>query len=96
MQDQMNEMVSKVRRGIISPDDGSRIVHGCAAMLGLQLAESLPETALIVTGMRKKVSKEEMMAAFKEFGEIKNAAVSSNARGFGKSDNNDDRKDASI
>jgi len=83
MQVQMNEMVSKVRRGIISPDDGSRIVHGCAAMLGLQLAESLPETALIVTGMRKKVSKKEMMAAFKEFGEIKNAAVSSNARGFG-------------
>ena len=65
------------------PEDASRTIHGSAAMLGLQLAENLPETVLIVTGMRKQVTKEHVIKAFKEFGEIENAGVSSNKRGFG-------------
>ncbi len=84
MQEGLNDMVSKVRRGILAPEDGSRIVHGSAAMLGLQLAESLPETTLIVSGMRKIVSKKDMIDAFSEFGELESAAVSSNSRGFGE------------
>ena len=83
MQKTLNEMVLKVRRGIVSPEDASRTIHGSAAMLGLQLAENIPETTLIVTGMRKQVTKEHVCAAFKEFGEIESAAVSSKARGFG-------------
>jgi hypothetical protein len=83
MQETLNEMVSKVRRGVMTPDDASRTIHGSAAMLGLQLAENLPETALIVTGMRKQVTKEHIVKAFKEFGEIESAAVSSKERGFG-------------
>ncbi len=83
MQETLNDMVSKVRRGMMSPEDASRTIHESAAMLGLQLAENLPETVLIVTGMRKQVSKEHVIAAFKEFGDIDNAGVSSNMRGFG-------------
>lgn len=83
MQETLNEMVSKVRRGIVSPEDASRTIHLSAAMLGLQLAESLPETTLIVTGMRKQVTKEHVIKAFREFGEIESAAVSSKQRGFG-------------
>ena len=85
MQESLNKMVAIVHQGCISPEDASRAIHGCAAMLGLQLAENIPETTLIVTGMRKSVTKEDVQEAFKKFGEIENTAVSSNKRGFGKS-----------
>lgn len=84
MQESLNKMVSYVRHGIVSPEAASRTIHGCAALLGLQLAEDLPETTLIITGMRKSVSRKDVEEAFKGFGEIKSAAVSSNRRGFGK------------
>lgn len=84
MQESLNKMVASVRHGIISPEDASRTIHGCAALLGLQLAEDLPETTLIITGMRKSVSRQDVEDAFKKFGDIENAAVSSNRRGFGK------------
>jgi hypothetical protein len=83
MQGTLNDMVSNVRRGIISSDDGSRIIHGAAAILGLQLEANIPETTLIVTGMRKKATRKDMVEAFKEFGDIEDSAVSSNSRGFG-------------
>ena len=83
MQGTLNDMVSNVLRGIMSSDDGSRIIHGAAAILGLQLEANIPETTLIVTGMRKKATRKDMVEAFKEFGDIEDAAVSSNSRGFG-------------
>ena len=84
MQESLNQMVASVRRGDITPEDASRIIHGCAALLGLQLAEDIPETTLIVTGMRKSASRDDFIAGFKKFGEIDSAALSSNQRGFGK------------
>ena len=84
MQETLNKMVASVRHGFIAPEEASRTIHGSAAMLGLQLAENIPETSLIVTGMRKMVTRKEMIEAFREFGEIEDAAVSPNARGFGK------------
>lgn len=83
MQETLNKMVASVRHGIIAPEEASRTIHECAAMLGLQLVEDIPETALIVTGMRKMVERRDVIDAFKEFGEIEDAAVSPNARGFG-------------
>jgi len=83
MQQKLNKMVATVRQGAIGPQDASRIIHGSAAMLGLELAEDVPETALVVTGMRMKVSKRDVYEAFEKFGEIDGVAVSSNARGFG-------------
>mmetsp|Transcript_30148 Transcript_30148/g.66295 ORF Transcript_30148/g.66295 Transcript_30148/m.66295 type:complete len:1079 (+) Transcript_30148:95-3331(+) len=83
MQETLNRMVASVRHGVISPEDASRTIHECAAMLRLELAEKIPETALIITGMRKMVEGDDVIDAFKEFGEIEDAAVSPNARGFG-------------
>ena len=83
MQENLNKMVSTVLKGVIEPEDASRIIHGCAAMLGLELAEDVPETTLIVTGMRMRVSKKDVYEAFEVFGDIEDVAVSSNARGFG-------------
>ena len=83
MQETLNKMVSSVRHGALGPDLASQTIHECAAMLGLQLAAELDETSLIVTGMRKTATKLDLMAGFSEFGEINDASVSSNARGFG-------------
>jgi len=83
MQEKLNLMVANVRHGIVSPEDASRTIHGCAALLGLQLEEDIPETTLIITGMIKSVSRDDVIEAFKKFGEIDNAAVSSEKRGFG-------------
>jgi hypothetical protein len=85
MQESLNKMVSSVRYGAVSPGDASRVIHGCAALLGLQLAEDIPETTLIITGMRKSVTRKDVEEAFTKFGEIDGASVSSNQRGFGKS-----------
>jgi len=85
MQDLLNRMVATVRYNIIAPEKGSRAIHGAAAMLGLQLAGDLPETAILVSGMRHKAQKKDVIEAFKEFGEIEDAAVAPNSKGFGKS-----------
>lgn len=84
MQDIMNKMVSAVRYNLIGPDDASRTIHGCAALLGMGLAEDLPESAIIITGMPKTVTdRNTLIATFRQFGEIDNAAMASKARGFG-------------
>jgi len=83
MQDILNRMVATVRHNVIAPERGSTAIHGAAAMLGLQLAGELPETAILVSGMRHKVQKEDLYAAFSEFGEIEGCAVAPNAKGFG-------------
>lgn len=84
MQETLNKMVSSVRQGVLGPDDASRTIHECAALLGLQLATEIPVTTLIVTGMRKTVSAQDMIDAFCEFGQISEAAVAPNKRDFGK------------
>jgi len=83
LQQRLNKMVATVRQGSIGPQDASKIIHGVAKMLGLKLVEDVPETALLVTDMRMKVSKRDVYEAFEEFGEIEDVAVSSNASGFG-------------
>jgi len=83
MQDTLNKMVASVRHGVIGPDQASRAIHECGALLGLQLAEEIPTDTLIITGMRKTVKKEDVRKAFAEFGEIEDAAVSAFERGFG-------------
>jgi hypothetical protein len=84
MQSLLNRMVATVRYNYIPPEKGSRAIHGAAAMLGLQLAGDLPETAILVSGMRHKAEKKDLIEAFKVFGEIEEAAVAPNFRGFGK------------
>lgn len=83
MQDTLNKMVASVRHGVLGPDEASRSIHECAALLGLQLATEIPVTTLIVSGMRKTVTAADMIDVFSEFGEIMEAAVASNQRGFG-------------
>lgn len=84
MQETLNKMVASVRHGVLGPEEASRSIHECAALLGLQLATEIPVTTLIITGMRKTVTADDLVEAFAEFGDISEAAVASNQRGFGK------------
>lgn len=82
----MNKMLKTVQHDIISDDDATRTIHNCAAMLGLSnvnIAEDIPETALIITGMRKTVTTDDVILSFQEFGDIRHAAVAPKSRGFG-------------
>jgi hypothetical protein len=84
MQTMLNKMVSTVRKGMVIPEDASRTIHECAALLGLQLANQLPLTTIIVSGMQKNTSTADFYLAFKDFGAIEGIAVASKNRGFGK------------
>jgi hypothetical protein len=83
MQTMLNKMVSSVRKGLVDPEDASRTIHECAALLGLQLANQLPVTTIIVSGMQKTTSTADFYLAFKDFGAIETIAVASKQRGFG-------------
>lgn len=83
LQGVLDQMVLTVRRGHMSPEDASRAIHGCALLLGLELAENYPKVTLIVTGMRKQVTNKHLIDTFEKFGEIESAGVSTNNRGFG-------------
>jgi len=83
----LNRMVITVRRGMISPADGTRSIHCCAVMLGLQLEKDLPKNVLLVHGMRKtsdlSLGRSYLVETFKEFGTIEGAAIAPSNRGFG-------------
>jgi hypothetical protein len=83
MQEMLNKMVASVRCGVLEADDASRTIHEAAALLGLQLANDLPMTTVVISGMRKTVEASEVVEALREFGDIDNAAVASGKRGFG-------------
>jgi len=83
MQDTLNKMVASVRHGVLGPDDASRTIHECAALLGLQLAADIPVTTVVISGMRKKATAEDIVDTFSEFGSVSTAAVAPNERGFG-------------
>jgi hypothetical protein len=83
MQEMLNKMVTCVRFGVIEASEASLTIHESAALLGLQLANELPMTTVIISGMRKTVSQSHIIKALREFGEIDVAAVASGQRGFG-------------
>ena len=72
---------------MISPTDGTRAIHCCAAMLGLQLEKDLPNNVLLVHGMRKtqnpSLGRSYLVDAFTPFGAIEGASIAPSNRGFG-------------
>ena len=76
-------MVTSVRFGVVQAEDASRTIHESAALLELQLANELPMTTVIISGMRKTADASHMMSVLREFGDIDVAAVASRQKGFG-------------
>lgn len=81
-------MVITVRKGMVRPEDGTRAIHCCAAMLGIPLEQDLPNNVLLVYGMRKTSDinhgRSHLIEAFKQFGDIKSAGINPKNKGFGK------------
>lgn len=83
LQETLDKMVIYVRYSILKPEDATRTLHGCAALLGWPLENDIPRTTLIVTGLRKTAEKKVLYQSFSEFGEIVGVAVALKQRGFG-------------
>ena len=84
MQEMLNKMVTSVRQGLMGPDDASRTIHECAALLNLQLVNPLVKDTIVLSGMRKTVRANDVIRTFRRFGPIESAAVASNQRGYGE------------
>ena len=82
MQELLNKMVTSVRQGFVDPEVASRSIHECAHLLGLELANKLPSETLLLTGMQKTTTAEDVLMTFRVFGPVEEAAVA-NQRGFG-------------
>ena len=86
-QEILNKIVISVMFGMTSPIQGATTVHACATILGLDLLQQLPQTTLVITGMRKTNDLSQghnfIVKAFKIFGKIEEAAIAPNNRGFG-------------
>jgi len=86
-QDVLNRIVVTTMLGMINPLQGAQLIHGCAAILGLDLMRNLPGTTLVIAGMRKTNDLAQghnfIVKAFKPFGKIEEAAIAPNNRGFG-------------
>ena len=84
MQEMLNKMVACARTGIVAPEDGSRTIHACAALLGLPLANQIPQTDIVLTGMLKTTTAKDVERTFHQYGVVVAAAVASGEKGFGK------------
>ena len=83
MQFLLTKMVTSVRMGMLAPEDASRTIHECAALLDLELANKLPVPTLVLTGMQKTTTSDDVKKSFRRFGPIQDAAVATSQRGFG-------------
>lgn len=84
----LNKIVLIVHHGLIRPQDGARILHGCASIVGLTLKKELPEnTILIYQGLVKTNNLSQghhmLVETFSPFGDIVDASISPQNRGFG-------------
>lgn len=88
LQDVVDRIALYVRFGVFDPIKGARLVQDCAVILGLQLLKEFSMTTLLILGMRKSTlleqGRKDILDAFNSFGEIDDAAISPNKRGFGK------------
>ena len=85
--DLVRKVVGLVHRGILRPAYGATVLHGCAALLGMDLASPLPGTAVCVRGLVKSndlaTAQGLMVGAFEGYGDVVDAAVTPLNRGAG-------------
>jgi len=79
----LDKMIRTVEHGVIDPNDASRTIHECAGLLGLNLAADIPDTTILISGMRKTATENDIHKAFSVFGNVATIAVAPNEKGFG-------------
>jgi len=83
MQQQVNKMVINVRKGLVPPVDASQVIHSVAAVLELELANPLPRNTVVLLGLRKNVTRSDVLVKMLKYGQVESAAVASGQHGFG-------------
>ena len=73
-EDVLNKVVLLVHHGLLEPHDCTRILHGCASIVGLTLLKELPNTTVAVQGLLKTNNLVQghhlLVTTFEQFGEI--------------------------
>lgn len=86
-QDMLNRIVQIVHRGLIRPQDGARLIHGCAAILDMRLLRELPSTTVVIRGLRKTNNLAQghhfLVQSLGIYGDIIDASISPKNKGFG-------------
>jgi hypothetical protein len=86
-EDVLNKVVLLVHHGLLEPHDCTRILHGCASIVGLTLLKELPNTTVAVQGLLKTNNLVQghhlLVTTFEQFGEILDASIAPQNRGFG-------------
>ena len=80
MQKQIESMFVRVRNEVISSDDASRILLSVAAVLGLKFANSIPTVTVVLDGLSKFTTIDEVEEALKAYGDVEGIGV---VRGHG-------------
>ncbi len=87
-EDMINKIVLIVHHGLLTPHDGARILHGCASIVGLTLLKELPNTTVVIQGLMSTNEVAHghhlLVSAFEQFGEIVDASICPQNRGFGQ------------
>jgi hypothetical protein len=87
-EDMLNKIVLIVHHGLLTPHDGARILHGCASIVGLSLLKELPNNTVVIQGLiptnELAHGHHLLVSAFEQFGEIVDASIAPQNRGFGK------------
>ncbi|KAL7516410.1 hypothetical protein ACHAWX_001429 [Stephanocyclus meneghinianus] len=85
-EDMLNRIVQIVHHGLIRPSDGARLLHGCASILNMQLIRELPNTTVVIRGLRKTNDLAQghhfLVHSFGVYGDIVDASISPKNRGF--------------
>ena len=83
LQTALNRLVLLVRLGSTTPEFASSAAHRVACYLGLPLTLDLPKTCVIVTGLRKTATADDLIKVFQDFGKVKYCEVAEGNKGFG-------------
>ncbi|KAL9182880.1 hypothetical protein ACHAXT_004159 [Thalassiosira profunda] len=86
-EDLLNKVVFIVHHGLIRPNDGARILHGCACIVGMPLLKEPPNTTIAIYGLVSTNDVAQghhiLVETFAPFGDIVDASVAPQYRGFG-------------
>ncbi|EED93799.1 predicted protein [Thalassiosira pseudonana CCMP1335] len=86
-EDMLYKIVLIVHHGLIRPNDGARLLQGCASVLGLHLLKEPPKTTLIIRGLRKTNDLAQghhfLLKEFAPYGDVVDASICPKNKGFG-------------
>lgn len=82
-QKRTDEILCRVRQEELTSDEAARILLSVAAALGLKFASPLPQTTIILNGLEKGVTKDDIYSVLATFGDVEATAIAKATHRFG-------------